>query len=134
MPTDDYTLPLDTAETVFRGSDLTLLSYGTPLYSVETALAMLANPPESIAHAIPAGVRSASVEVLDLRTLLPWDMPSIEDSVKRTRRCVVVHEAGRIGGLGADMAAEIQERCFLRLEAPVRRVTGWECVQMPCMK
>ncbi|KZV96163.1 putative branched-chain alpha-keto acid dehydrogenase e1-beta subunit [Exidia glandulosa HHB12029] len=126
VPIDDYTLPLSSAETVFRGSDLTILTYGTPLFSVETALALLANPPESIAHAIPASVRGASIEVLDLRTLLPWDMSAIEESVRRTRRCVVVHEAGRIGGLGADMAAEIQERCFLRLEAPVRRVTGWD--------
>ncbi|EJD53169.1 pyruvate dehydrogenase [Auricularia subglabra TFB-10046 SS5] len=126
VPIDDYTLPLGRAETLVAGSDLTVLTYGTPLYSVETALALLENPPASIAHAIPPAARKAKIEVLDLRTLLPWDMPTIAESVRRTRRCVVVHEAGRIGGLGADMAAEIQEKCFLRLEAPVRRVTGWD--------
>ncbi|KAH7107669.1 pyruvate dehydrogenase [Auriculariales sp. MPI-PUGE-AT-0066] len=126
VPVDDYTLPLGSAETLQRGADLTILSYGTPLYNIETALALLENPPASLSSIIPQRVRGAKVELLDLRTILPWDMSAITESVGRTRRCIVVHEAGRIGGLGADLAAEIQERCFLRLEAPVKRVTGWD--------
>jgi len=114
------------SETLQSGSDLTIISYGTPIYSIETALAMLENPPQGLGSVIPERLRGSKIELLDLRSILPWDQEAIVESVSRTRRCIVVHEAGRIGGLGADLAAEIQERCFLRLEAPVRRVTGWE--------
>ena len=126
VPIDDFTLELSESETVLRGNDITVLSFGTPLYSIETALALLASPPPSLRSVVPERVRQASVEVIDLRTVLPWDMQAIVESVSRTGRCVIVHEAGRIGGLGAELAAEIQQRSFLKLEAPVQRVTGWE--------
>ena len=114
------------AEVLTRGSDLTLVSWGTPVYHCETALSMLSHPPPSVAQHVPAALRSAKVELIDLRTILPWDVETIEESVRRTGRLVVVHEAGRTGGVGAEIGAEIQKRCFLKLNAPVKLVTGWE--------
>ena len=64
--------------------------------------------------------------MIDLRTILPWDVETVTESVKKTGRLVVVHEASMTGGVGGEIAAEVQKRCFLKLEAPVRRVTGWE--------
>src|SRR5207237_1721826 len=65
-------------------------------------------------------------EIIDLRTLVPLDIEAIERSVKKTGRCMVVHEATRTGGFGAELAALVQERCFYHLEAPVERVTGFD--------
>ncbi|KZO90506.1 Thiamin diphosphate-binding protein [Calocera viscosa TUFC12733] len=126
VPTSDYELPLSRAEVLLPGDSLTLLSYGTPLYHCETALSLLRSPPPSLAHLIPASLRSAQVELIDLRTILPWDIHTVIKSVEKTRRLVIVHEAGRSGGVGSEIAAEVQKRCFLRLEAPVKRVTGWD--------
>lgn len=128
VPISDYTLPLSKLETLIPGSDLTLLTYGTPLYTCETALSMLASPPPSLdnENMIPKDVRKAKIELIDLRTILPWDMEGVIESVNRTRRLVIVHEAGSIGGVGAEIAAEVQKRCFLKLEAPVKRVCGWD--------
>src|SRR3546814_16419373 len=63
-------------------------------------------------------------EVIDLRTLVPLDIEAVEESVKKTGRCLVVHEATRTSGFGAELAALVPERCFYHLEAPVRRLTG----------
>ncbi|EIN07211.1 pyruvate dehydrogenase [Punctularia strigosozonata HHB-11173 SS5] len=126
VPIDDFMLPLSTAETLVRGSDLTVLSWGTPVYTCHNALSMLADPPESISSHVPASLRSASVELIDLRTILPWDVDTVVASVNRTGRLVIVHEAGPTAGVGAEIAAEVQKRCFLKLSAPVRRVTGWD--------
>ena len=65
-------------------------------------------------------------EILDLRTLLPLDLDAVEVSVRKTGRCVVLHEATLTSGYGAELAALVQERCFFHLEAPVLRVTGWD--------
>lgn len=126
VPIDDFEIPLGKAEHLTRGNDMTLLTWGTPVFHCETALHMLATPPEAIAKHVPASVRGAKVELIDLRTILPWDVETIEESVKRTGRLVIVHEASRTGGVGGEIAAEIQKRCFLKLNAPVKRVTGWE--------
>jgi len=126
VPIDDYELPLGKAEVLTPGSDLTLLTFGTPVYHCETALSMLRSPPPSLARHVPESVRNASIEVIDLRTILPWDVETIQKSVEKTGRLVIVHEAGRTMGAGGEIAAEVQKRCFLKLEAPVRRVTGWE--------
>lgn len=67
-----------------------------------------------------------SIELIDLRTILPWDVACIEESVKKTGRLVIVHEASITGGVGGEIAAEIQKRCFLKLKAPVKRVAAWE--------
>ena len=126
VPTDDFELPLGKAEVLIPGSDLTLLTWGTPVYHCEAALHMLSNLPPALESAIPASVRSAKVELIDLRSILPWDVETIVESVNRTGRLVIVHEAGMTAGVGAEISAEVQKRCFLKLKAPVRRVTGWE--------
>ncbi|KAG8685924.1 hypothetical protein FRC08_012839 [Ceratobasidium sp. 394] len=124
VPSDDYELPLGKAEILTKGNDLTLVTYGSPVYTCENALRILQNPPESLAHLIPESVRKASVELIDLRTLLPWDVHTVMESVKKTGRLVIVHEAGKTMGPGAEIAAEITQRCFLNLHAPVKRITG----------
>jgi 2-oxoisovalerate dehydrogenase E1 component beta subunit len=66
------------------------------------------------------------VEIIDLRTLLPLDLETIEASVRKTGRCVIVHEATRTSGFGAELSALVQETCFYHLETPIVRVTGWD--------
>lgn len=126
VPVDDFYLPLGKAETLIPGSDLTLLTWGTPIYSAEDAIKLLQNPPPSLESLVPQSLRQAKVELIDLRTILPWDVQHIVDSVNRTGRLVIVHEAGMTAGVGAEISAQVQKRCFLKLEAPIRRVTGWE--------
>ncbi|KAF2279080.1 2-oxoisovalerate dehydrogenase subunit beta mitochondrial precursor [Westerdykella ornata] len=113
VPVDAYHLPLDKAEVLKSGKDLTVVSYGTPLYTC--------------AAAISAAEKDfgCSVELIDLRTIYPWDRKTVVDSVKKTGRAMVVHESMMNAGVGAEVAATIQEQAFLRLEAPVKRVTGW---------
>ena len=126
VPIDDFELPLGRAEVLLSGTDLTLLTWGTPVYHCETALGLLADPPASLAPLVPEIMRGARIELIDLRTVLPWDIETVLESVKRTGRLVVVHEASRTAGVGAEIAAEIQSKGLLKLHAPVRRVTGWE--------
>ena len=109
-PEGHYRVPLGKAEIVREGSDLTVLAYG------------------SMVHVALAGAAEAGVdaEVIDLRTLLPVDIETIAASVNKTGRCVIVHEATRTSGFGAELSALVQENCFYRLEAPIERVTGWD--------
>ena len=102
--------PIGPLTVVREGGALTVLAYGTMVHV-------------ALAAAAEAGV---DAEVIDLRTLLPVDIEAIEASVKATGRCVIVHEATRTGGLGAELSALVQERCFHHLEAPIERVTGWD--------
>jgi pyruvate dehydrogenase E1 component beta subunit len=97
------------------GEDLTLIAWGAMMKEARQAAGVLAS----------SGV---SVEVLDLRTLAPLDRDGIAESVSKTGRAVVVHEAPLSGGLGAEIAATIQERCLFELQAPVARVTGWDTI------
>jgi 2-oxoisovalerate dehydrogenase E1 component beta subunit len=113
VPTDPYILPLDKAEILKSGKDLTIVSYGTPLYTCGAAIAAAEKD------------FGCSIELIDLRTIYPWDRETILESVKRTGRAIVVHESMMNAGVGAEVAATIQEKAFLRLEAPVKRVTGW---------
>ena len=110
VPAHHYTVPLGKAAIVRAGEDVTVLAYGT------------------MVHVALCAVDEAGVdgEVIDLRTLLPLDTAAIVESVKKTGRCVIVHEATRTGGYGAELSAEVQERCFHHLEAPILRVTGWD--------
>ncbi|KAH8989150.1 thiamine diphosphate-binding protein [Lactarius hatsudake] len=126
VPIDDFELPLGRAEVLVPGADLTLLTWGTPLYHCETALSLLAEPPASLAPLVPEALRGARIELIDLRTVLPWDVESVIESVQRTGRLVIVHEASRTAGVGAEIAAEVQSKAFLKLLAPVRRVTAWD--------
>jgi 2-oxoisovalerate dehydrogenase E1 component beta subunit len=110
VPIDYYHVPLGEAAVVRDGTELTVLAYGT---MVHVALAATEE----------TGV---DAEVIDLRTLLPVDVDAIAASVKKTGRCLIVHEATRTGGYGAELSALVQERCFHHLEAPILRVTGWD--------
>ncbi len=110
VPTGHYTVSLDKAEIVRPGAALTVLAYGTMVHVAQ----------ESVR------VSGIDAEVIDLRTLLPYDMQTIAASVNKTGRCVVLHEAPRTSGFGAELIAQIQEDCFYALEVPVARVTGWD--------
>lgn len=101
-----------TAQVVREGDDLTIATYG-PLV------------PVALAAAQAAVEDGRSIEVIDLRSLSPLDIPTIEASVQKTGRLVVAHEAPTFGGIGSDIAAAITERCFYHLEAPVIRVGGY---------
>ncbi len=110
VPEGHYTVPLGKAAVLREGNDLTVLAYGT---MVHVALASAADA-------------NIDAEVIDLRTLVPLDLETIVNSVKKTGRCVIVHEATHTSGYGAELSALVQENCFYHLEAPVERVTGWD--------
>ncbi len=117
VPEDEYTVPIGKARTVCEGEDLTIVSWGA-----------------SIVQCMQAIERSnTSIELIDLRTIYPPDIDAVEESVKKTGRCVVVHEAPKTCGFGAEIATQIMERCFLQLEAPVQRVAGFDTI-MPYYK
>lgn len=128
VPEDDFHLPIGKAEVLIPGSDVTVLAWGTPVYNAENAIEFLKNPPAAIESLVPPSLRSAKIELIDLRSILPWDVETVVESVKKTGRLVIVHEAGMTAGAGAEISAEVQKRCFLKLSAPVKRVTGWEYV------
>jgi pyruvate dehydrogenase E1 component subunit beta len=113
VPEGDYTVPLGKAAIVREGKDVTVLAWGAMLY-------------EAVAAADEVGKQGIDCEVLDLRTLWPVDIDAIVGSVTRTGRVVVVHEAPKTCGFGAELVALINERAFLRLEAPPRRVCGFD--------
>ena len=117
VPEDEYLLPLGKARVVCEGNEMTVVSWGA---SVVQCM-----------QAIERGGRS--IELIDLRTLYPFDMDAVEASVKKTGRCVIVHEAPKTCGFGAEIAARIMERCFLYLESPVQRVAGFDTI-MPYYK
>jgi 2-oxoisovalerate dehydrogenase E1 component beta subunit len=110
VPKGHYRIELGKAAIVRAGEALTILTYGTMVHVCITAV-------------METGT---DAEIIDLRTLLPLDIEAIEASVKKTGRCLVVHEATRTSGFGAELSALVQERCFYHLEAPVERVTGFD--------
>lgn len=114
VPNEYYTIPLSKAEVIKPGKDLTIISYGQPLYMCSSAIS-------TIEKTMPG----VSVELIDLRTIYPWDRQTVINSVKKTGRAIVVHESMINYGVGAEVASTIQENAFLRLEAPVKRVAGW---------
>ncbi len=110
VPEGHYRVEIGKAAIARPGADVTVLAYGT------------------MVHVCLAAVAEAQVdgEVIDLRSLLPIDLDAIVTSVKKTGRCVIVHEATRTSGYGAELSALVQEHCFHHLEAPIERVTGWD--------
>ena len=110
VPTGYFSIELGKARIARPGDAVTVLAYGTLVHVTEAA-------------AEESGI---DAEVIDLRTLLPLDTETIVESVRRTGRCVIVHEATRTSGFGAELSAQVQERCFDYLEAPVTRVTGFD--------
>jgi pyruvate dehydrogenase E1 component beta subunit len=112
VPEERYTIPIGRAAVVKEGNDVTVMAYGA---MVKVAL-------EAASQVEQAG--QATVEVIDLRTIAPLDEEMIATSVSKTGRAVVVHEAARSGGVGAEVIAVINERCLYSLLKPVERVTG----------
>jgi pyruvate dehydrogenase E1 component beta subunit len=119
VPEEPYEIPLGKAKIVTEGTDLTVLSWGSMVFECLKALDGL---PEDV-----------SVELIDLRTISPVDTDTIVQSVQKTGRVVIVHEAAKTCGFGAELATIIQEKCFLHLKAPVQRVTGFDVI-MPYYK
>ena len=112
VPAIPYQLPLSEAEVLKRGKDVTIISYGQPLYLCSTAIAAAERDFD------------VSVELLDLQTLYPWDRATVYKSVRKTGRAIVVHESMSNAGIGAEVAASIQQEAFLSLEAPILRIAG----------
>ncbi|MFA5520205.1 MAG: alpha-ketoacid dehydrogenase subunit beta [Castellaniella sp.] len=110
VPEGHYRVPLDSAAIARPGQDVTVLAYGTMVHVCLTA----------------AREADVDAEIIDLRSLWPVDIDTIVRSVRKTGRCVIVHEATRTGGFGAELLALVQERCFYELEVPIQRVTGWD--------
>ncbi|MCS4503769.1 alpha-ketoacid dehydrogenase subunit beta [Arhodomonas aquaeolei] len=111
VPEEDYTAELGRAEVLREGGDVTVLAWGAQVEVVTRAAEMAAE-------------KGIDCEVIDLRTLLPWDVETVTRSVLKTGRLVINHEAPRTAGFGAELSATVQERCFLYLESPICRVTG----------
>ncbi len=110
VPQDYYSLPIGRAELVGTGDELTVLCYGTMVHVAQAAAARL----------------EVEADIIDIRTLLPLDVATIKQSVEKTGRCLIVHEATRFSGYGAELSATVVEECFYSLEAPIRRVCGFD--------
>jgi len=119
VPEEEYTIPIGEAKVIQEGTDLTLISYGAMLHYTQKALEEMKDKP--------------SIEIIDLRTLSPLDFDTILKSVQKTGRVVIVHEAPKNLGIGAEISARINEKALLDLKAPVKRVTGFD-VPVPLAK
>ena len=104
-PGDDYALPFGRAKTTVSGNDITIVTWGAMVSRCEEA------------------AQGRSADVIDLRTLMPWDSETVLNSVRRTRRCLIVHEDLKTAGFGAEIAAVVADEAFMDLDAPVARVT-----------
>ena len=109
-PEGHYKVPLGKAAIARAGEAVTVLAYGTMVHV-------------ALAAALDSGI---DAEIIDLRTLIPVDIEAITASVRKTGRCVIVHEATQTSGFGAELSALVQEHCFHHLEAPIIRVAGWD--------
>jgi 2-oxoisovalerate dehydrogenase E1 component beta subunit len=110
VPEEYYSTPLGHANVVQPGDEVTVIAWGTMVHVARAAINQI----------------QVDAELIDLRTLVPLDLAAITGSVDKTGRCIVVHEAPRTCGFGAEVVALIQEHCFWNLEAPILRVTGWD--------
>jgi len=113
VPLGDYEIPLGKARIVTSGKDITLVGWGAQIVVLQEVVSMLEK-------------EGVSAELIDLRTLAPWDKPAILESVKKTGRLVISHEAPKTCGFAAEIAQSVQEELFPYLEAPIRRVCGYD--------
>ncbi|KAL7495272.1 hypothetical protein ACHAWT_003905 [Skeletonema menzelii] len=113
VPDADYEIPLGKAEIMQHGTDVTIVGWGAQLRRLQLATDL-------------ASKEGISCELIDLRTLLPWDSDTIIRSVKKTGKLIVSHEAPITCGFGAEIAATLQQECFFHLEAPIQRVAGYD--------
>ena len=111
VPDERYTTPFGKARIHRAGEDVTVITWGAMVYVADDAAAKLAE-------------EDVSVEVLDLRTLIPWDRDAVLESVARCSKVLVLHEDTRTGGFGGEIAATIAEEAFEQLDAPVRRLAA----------
>jgi 2-oxoisovalerate dehydrogenase E1 component len=111
-PGPDYVVPLGKGTVVQEGADLTIVTYGATVERSRQAAAQLGD---------------ASVEIIDLRCIVPWDQELVAESVAKTGRVMVVHEDIRTGGFGGEVAAWIAQECFAELDAPVVRIGALDC-------
>lgn len=119
IPDEPYTVPLGKAKVLAEGSDLTIISWGAYLYEALNAANAFTDQ------------QGGSIEVIDLRSLNPMDTETILESVSKTGKVLIVHEANRFGGLGGEIAATIAEEAFAYLDAPVTRVASPDVPAMP---
>jgi|TARA_Y100000310_G_scaffold93932_1_gene91535 pyruvate dehydrogenase E1 component beta subunit len=117
VPEEPYTVPIGKASVEQEGSDLTVISYGAMLKQTKQALEK----------------SDRSIEIIDLRSIVPLDTETIINSIKKTGRCIIVTEAPKTAGFHNEIIARINEKCFFSLEAPIARVTGYDC-QFPLAK
>lgn len=110
VPESYFTVPLDTAAVVQTGEELTIITYGTLVHVAQAAARLI----------------GIDAEIIDVRTLAPLDVRTLTESVQKTGRCLIAHEATRFSGYGAELVATVQEQCFWHLEAPIERVAGWD--------
>lgn len=110
VPTEHYSVPLDSASVFRSGGEVTILTYGTMVWVSDCAVK-------------ETGI---DAEIIDLRSIWPLDLETIVASVNKTGRCVIVHEAPRSSGFGAELTSLVQENCFFHLESPIERVAGWD--------
>ncbi len=115
IPEGSYRVPLGLARVLAAGDDVTIITYGAMTAAARKALAILSQ-------------EGVSAELIDLRSIVPLDLDTIVESVQKTGRAVVVHEAHRTAGFGAEVVAQIQEHALFSLLAPVQRVTGWDTI------
>ncbi|HZA51910.1 MAG TPA: alpha-ketoacid dehydrogenase subunit beta [Myxococcaceae bacterium] len=113
VPEGDYTLELGKAKVMREGRHVSVIAWGAMLHEAQAAVE-------------EAAARGIDCELIDLRTLWPLDIECLTATARKTGRVVIVHEAPKTCGLGAEIAALVQERCFVYLEAPVKRITGWD--------
>jgi len=110
VPRGYYTVPLGSSEIVEEGTELTVITYGTLVHVAQAAATLV----------------GVDAEIIDVRSLSPLDTSTLTESVKKTGRCMIAHEATRYSGFGAELVTTVQEECFYHLEAPIERVAGWD--------
>lgn len=115
IPDGHYRVPLGLARVLVPGDEVTIITYGAMTAEARKAVAMLQ-------------AEGVSPELIDLRSIVPFDLDTVVESVEKTGRAVVVHEAHRTAGFGAEVVAQIQEAALFSLLAPVQRVTGWDTI------
>ncbi|KAM8779052.1 2-oxoisovalerate dehydrogenase subunit beta, mitochondrial isoform 4-T4 [Rhynchonycteris naso] len=114
VPVEPYNIPLSLAEVIQEGSDVTMVAWGTQVHVIREVASMAQEK---------LGV---SCEIIDLRTILPWDVDTVCKSVIKTGRLLISHEAPLTGGFASEISSTVQEECFLNLEAPISRVCGYD--------
>lgn len=115
VPDDGHALPLDTCFVLKEGSDVTLIAWGAMLH-------------ETLAAAKTLSMQGIDAEVIDVATIKPLDKATILASVEKTGRCVIIHEAAKTGGVGAEIAAQIAEHALMSLQAPIKRIAGYDTI------